>query len=119
MPTTCSHCSKSGRPTGGNIQIYPLSVRQVGDSRTLFRADFTAARSGELFLFVNDAMFPFMAPLWGRYDYRYFYQASGTGRPDERGNRGTACVTVESADAARGTIAGSSTGPICEQATSR
>jgi uncharacterized protein (DUF2235 family) len=55
-----------------NIQIYPLSVRQVGDEKTLFRAEFKAERTGELFLFVNDAMLPFTGPGWGNYDYRYF-----------------------------------------------
>ena len=83
---------------GHNVQIYPLSARQVGDSRTLFRAEFRAARSGELFLFVNDAMLPLKQPLWG-FDYRYFYEKSGTGYA---GNRGTACVIVESGESANG-----------------
>jgi uncharacterized protein (DUF2235 family) len=84
---------------GSNVQVYPLSIRQVGDTRTLFRADFKAARTGELFLFVNDAMLPFTQPVWG-FDYRYFYEKSGdTSHP---GNRGTACVIVESDDSANG-----------------
>ena len=108
------------RPTdGGNIHIYRLSAQPVGDSRTLFQAEFTAARSGELFLFVNDAMIPFTAPRWRQYDYRYFYQASGSGQADARGNRGTACVVIESADATQGTLAAPSAGPICDQAFRR
>jgi uncharacterized protein (DUF2235 family) len=103
---------------GGNIQIYPLSVRQVGDSRTRFRADFTAPREGELFLFVNDAMIPLAGPRWGRYDYHYFYQSSGT-KPGELGNRGSACVTIEAADAReRATPAGPG-GPVCDEAALR
>ena len=102
---------------GGNVQIYPLSVRQVGDSRTQFRADFTAARDGELFLFVNDAMFPLTNPRWGRYDYRYFYKHSG--RRQERGNRGTACVTVEWADAAEGPLPVAPANSICEKVATR
>jgi hypothetical protein len=102
---------------GGNIQIYPLSVRQVGNSRTQFRADFTAAREGELFLFVNDAMLPLTNPRWGRYDYRYFYKHSGRGK--ERGNRGTACVTVEWADAEEGPFPVAPANSICERVASR
>jgi len=76
---------------GRSVQVYPLSMRQVGDSRTLFRADFRAARNGELFLFVNDAVIPFTQPVLG-FDYRYFYE----------NNRGTACVMVESDASANG-----------------
>jgi len=104
---------------GGYIQIYPLSVRQVGDSRTLFRADFTAARSGELFLFVNDAMIPLTNPRWGQYNYRYFYEASGGETPEEAGNRGSACVTIEEDDAAESARAVPTTGSLCEQAALR
>ena len=103
---------------GGNIQIYPLSVRQVGDSRTLFRADFTAAREGELFLFVNDAMIPLTDPRWGDIDYRYFYQPSGS-KPNELGNRGSACVTIESADAGEGAMPAAPAGSICEKTALR
>jgi hypothetical protein len=102
---------------GGNIQIYPLSVRQVGDSRTQFRANFTAAREGELFLFVNDAMLPLTNPRWGPYDYRYFYKHSGRGQ--ERGNRGTACATVEWADAAEGPLPVAPANSICEKVATR
>ena len=102
---------------GGNIQIYPLEMRQVGDSRTLFRADFRAPRSGELFIFVNDAMLPFRSAPWGEYDYRYFYQSSGTGQ--WRGNRGSACVTVESDEVEEHADAPKVTGPVCEETTER
>jgi hypothetical protein len=105
---------ESGRGDG-NIQIYPLSVQQVGDSGTLFRADFTAARKGELFLFVNDAMVPLTDPRWGDYGYRFFYQASGT----PPGNRGSACVTVESADAMASAMSTAPGGSICEQVSRR
>ena len=90
------------RPNGRRlVQIYPLVMRQVGDSRTTFRADFKAARTGELFLFVNDAMLPFKRAIGG-VDYRYFYEQSGDS--SHRGNRGTACVMVESAEGARDAI---------------
>jgi hypothetical protein len=86
------------RPSGSSrVQIYPLVMRQVGDSQTLFRSDFKAARSGELFLFVNDAMIPLTRAIGG-VDYRYFYQRSGDVR--RPGNWGTACVIVQSADGA-------------------
>jgi uncharacterized protein (DUF2235 family) len=99
-----------GRRTvlGGNVQIYPLPMQQVGDSRDTFRGEFRAARTGELFLFVNDAMLPFTTPIWG-FDYRYFYERAGDAA--QPGNRGTACVTVESDDGARG--AGAQAGLDC------
>jgi hypothetical protein len=93
---------------GGNVQIYPLPMQQVGDSRDTFRGEFRAARTGELFLFVNDAMLPFTTPIWG-FDYRYFYERAGDAA--QPGNRGTACVTVESDDGARG--AGAQAGLDC------
>jgi uncharacterized protein (DUF2235 family) len=75
------------------VKIYPLDMRQVGDSRTQFRANFKAARTGELFLFVNDAMIPLKHAVRD-VDYGYFYKKSGNAsRP---GNWGTACVVVES-----------------------
>lgn len=114
------------RPTDGkrnwfveNIQIYPLSVRPVGDSVTLYRGEFVAPRSGELFLFANDAMIPLRAPVWGKYGYRYFYEASGSGGEHERGNRGNACVTVERVSTAERPIGAPPAGSICERAAAR
>jgi len=101
----------------GNIQIYPLSVRPVGNSGTLFRAAFKAARSGELFLFVNDAMIPFTDSRWGQYNYRYFYEVSGGRQPDQRGNLGTACAIVESPQFRNAAVAAPLPGSICERAT--
>jgi hypothetical protein len=97
-------------------------VRQVGDSRTLFRADFKAARSGELFLFVNDAMLPFNGSHWGIYDFRYFYQSSGFGDSRTRGNHGSACVTIESpegASAGMNAVATQPANPVCQQTIER
>ncbi|MGI8670997.1 MAG: phospholipase effector Tle1 domain-containing protein, partial [Luteitalea sp.] len=112
------------RPTDGsrrlfsrNIQIYPLSVRPVGDSRTLYRAEFVAPRTGELFLFANDAMVPLTARWWGKYDYRHFYEASGFGAQRTRGNHGSACVTVERANAADVPLGAPPAGSVCERAS--
>jgi uncharacterized protein (DUF2235 family) len=88
-----------GSVLGSSIQIHPLSMRQVGNLRTTYRADFRASRTGELFLFVNDAMLPFERAVWGL-DYQYFYRSSGD--ENHPGNRGTACVTVESEQSALG-----------------
>jgi uncharacterized protein (DUF2235 family) len=114
------------RPTDGrhnwfvkNTQIYPLAVRPVGDSVTLYRGEFVAPRSGELFLFANDAMIPLRASVWGKYDYRYFYEASGSGGEHERGNRGNACVTVERVSIAERPIGPPPAGSICERAATR
>jgi hypothetical protein len=104
------------RPTdGGNVQIYPLPVRQVGDSGTLFRGDFTAARTGELFLFVNDAMIPLTDPRWGEHDYRYFYEFSGN-KANERGNRGSACVTIDAADTKASAMPAAAADSVCGKA---
>jgi uncharacterized protein (DUF2235 family) len=111
------------RPTGRedhltkNIQIYPLTVSAVGDSATLYRAEFSAARSGELFLFANDAMIPLTGSVWGKYGYRHFYEESGSDA--QPGNHGTACVTVERASAAERTLAAPPAGSICQQAEER
>lgn len=112
------------RPTDGqrlrlgqNIQIYPLLIRPVGDSATLYRAEFSVPRSGELFLFANDAMIPLKAA--GKYDYRYFYEASGSGGQDQRGNHGSACVTVERVSVGHQPVGTPPAGSICERAAAR
>ena len=98
-----------------NIQIYPLELSAVGDSGTLYRAEFVAPRNGELFMFVNDAMIP----LKGLLNYRYFYESSGWGPEDARGNRGSACVTVERVSVAEPPIGAPAAGSICGQAAAR
>jgi hypothetical protein len=80
---------------------------------TLYRAEFVAPRSGELFIFVNDAMIP----LKGLLNSRYFYESSGLG--PERGNRGSACVTVERVSVAEGPVSAPPAGSICGQAAAR
>ncbi|WP_347302451.1 DUF2235 domain-containing protein [Croceibacterium sp. TMG7-5b_MA50] len=64
------------------VHIEPLSLRQSVERPTLWRGSFTAARSGELVLFVNEAV-----PPWGRPDRFY------TGA--DHGNRGRANVTIQ------------------------
>jgi uncharacterized protein (DUF2235 family) len=107
------------RPTaagllGTIVNIYPLSVRQEGDSRAQFRADFKAARTGELYLFVNDAMLPLKHPVLGL-DYRLFYER--TGDKDHRGNRGTARVTVELAESTHGVLSAQQPSPAATPAS--
>ncbi len=92
------------RPARGGVlstfvHIDPLAVEQVRRSQTRFRGNFEAARTGELHLFVNDAMLPLRHTVLGL-DYRFFYER--TGDKDHRGNRGTARVTVESAESSTG-----------------
>jgi len=98
-----------------NIQIYPLELGAVGDSVTLYRVEFVAPRSGELFLFVNDAMIP----VRGRLDYRYFYESSGWGPAEARGNRGSACVTVERVSGAERPTVSPTAESVCGQAAAR
>jgi len=98
-----------------NIHIYPLVLSAVGDSVTLYRAEFVAPHTGELFIFVNDAMIP----IEGVLNYRYFYESSGVGSAETRGNRGSACVTVERVSAAKRRISAPPAGTICGQAMAR
>jgi hypothetical protein len=98
-----------------NIQIYPLELRAVGDSVGLYRVELVAPRSGELFIFVNDAMIP----LGGLLNYRYFYESSGWGPEDMRGNRGSACVTVERVSVAERSSGSPTAESVCGQAAAR
>jgi hypothetical protein len=88
-------------------------VRQVGDSETLYRADFVSPRSGQLFLFANDAMIPVTAGWAGAYDYRYFYQSSAFG------NGGSACVTVRRLNRLDAPLDAPVGGSICARAVER
>ena len=105
------------------VQIFPLPVRAVGDSVTLYRAEFLFPRSGELFVFANDGMIPLTAGIWGTFNYRFFYDVSGSrgkNGEDLRGNRGTACVTVERVSVVEGPIgAPPAAGSVCERAAAR
>jgi uncharacterized protein (DUF2235 family) len=75
---------------GRAVEIHALDVEPVVEGGTLYRATFEAPRDGELFLFVNDAIFPFRSdPRGATLSREYFYL----------NNRGTACVTIEAADA--------------------
>jgi hypothetical protein len=97
-----------------HVHIYPLEIRPVVDANGQYRGEFEAPTTGELFLFVNDAIIP-IKTRW--FDYRYFYEQSGAGPQEERGNRGTACVTVQRADlAGRAPTITPPTGAVCAQA---
>jgi uncharacterized protein (DUF2235 family) len=104
----------------GNVRIEMLGVGTEGDSPNLYRGEFVARKSGELFLFANDAMLPRRpSRLFSDFDYDYFYKRSGSGPIEERGNRGTACLTVEAAE-----VAGQPMGPppadsVCAKAVAR
>lgn len=74
------------------VYIQPLKLDPVGKNSTSWRAEFRAERDGELSLFANDAMLP-----WP-FDYRYFYERSGS--EGNKGNSGSACVTLTLADRA-------------------
>jgi hypothetical protein len=87
------------------VHIYPLELEQQGDTRVVYRGRFTARRDGELLLFANDGVLPFRRT--------YFYEDSGT----PKGNKGTACVTLQRSDLATAPIDGTS--PICAEADRR
>jgi uncharacterized protein (DUF2235 family) len=73
-----------------NVYIFPLELTQDRSEANVYRAEFDAARSGELLLFANDSVFPFRV---GDLDRGYFYTRSAGG-----GNFGEACVMIERAD---------------------
>jgi hypothetical protein len=105
--------------SSGNVQIYPLIIRADGASPNLYVADFLAPRTGELFLFANDAMIPLTSSRWGKFDYRHFYEASGFGTDQERGNRGSACVTVRRVDIVEEMRVVPPVGSVCARALAR
>lgn len=76
---------------GPHVEIYPLAMRALESSHSVFTAEFEAAATGDLFVFVNDSLLPFKNGL-GKYNYRYFYEQSGTG--EVQGNQGSASVSV-------------------------
>ena len=76
----------------------------------MYRAEFEAERDGELLLFANDAVLPFSP--------RYFYERTGRPAPGQRGNTGTACVTIQRADLAS-QPPGAAHSPICAEAARR
>lgn len=73
-----------------NVFIFPLNLAEARPGANIYRAEFTAGRSGELMLFANDAVMPFEI---GRFRRDYFYTQSDGG-----GNFGRACVTIERLD---------------------
>jgi uncharacterized protein (DUF2235 family) len=93
-----------------NVYIYPVQLRRDEQDPTLYSGEFTAKRSGQAYLFANDAVLPFNGRLFGGLDLRWFYVRSGFG--ERRGNAGTACVTLRRAsyDAGAGVAA---TSPVC------
>ena len=99
-----------------HVHIYPLQIQPVADAKALYRSEFEAPTTGELFLFVNDAMIP-ITTRW--FDYRYFYEASGSGSEPERGNRGTACVTVQRANVPTAATSTPPAGSVCARVASR
>ena len=104
------------------VQIFPLPLRAVGDSVTLYRAEFVFPRSGELFLFANDAMIPLKSSVWGTRNYRYFYETSGAADKNgvvQPGNLGSACVTVERVSITEPPIGAPPAGSICGRAAER
>ena len=81
-----------------NVYIHPLELKREGDSGTLYRGEFVARRTGELYLFANDAVLPFTSPVMGIYNLDYFYKKAGGQTKKEKGNRGTACVAIARSD---------------------
>ena len=105
--------------TGDNVVMYPLTLEPVGDAASIYRGEFDANRTGEIFLFANDAMIPLTSSWWGVFGYRYFYEESGTGKPAELGNRGSACVTITPLEADMAATGAPPAGPICAEAGRR
>jgi len=89
-----------------NVYIYPLEVEREERGGTSYVAEFTAEQSGELLMFANDSVSPF--------NLRYFYEESGW---TEKGNFGSACVTIRRADLLKPRVNPAS--PVCLEAAER
>jgi uncharacterized protein (DUF2235 family) len=96
QPAYLIRSKRKGWQFADPVYIQPLKLVPVGENGTTWHAEFQAERDGELSLFANDAMLPITASWLYPFDYRYFYQQSGSG--EDKGNSGTACVTVTRAD---------------------
>jgi uncharacterized protein (DUF2235 family) len=79
------------------VFMYPLRLTRDSDNLRLYRGSFTAPQRGDLYLFANDAVFPFTGSWAGKYNTRFFYEQSGPG--GMQGNSGTACVLIARSDA--------------------
>lgn len=84
------------------VHIEALDFSQQGDRPNTWRAEFEAARSGELLIFANEAVLPFRAG-GSAADYLY--------RSPAYGNHGSACLTIR-----RANLAGASARPTPEPA---
>ena len=100
------------------VQIFPFTVRPVGDSVTLYRAEFVFPRTGELFVFANDAMIPLTADVWGKATTATTTYGSRGKNGGLHGNRGFACVTVERVSVI-GRRRAPPAGSVCERAAAR
>lgn len=76
------------RPKSG-VHIEPLALTRGSEFGNIYQGQFTARRSGELFLFANDAAVPFT----GRFE-RWFYERSRAYGSPVEGNQGAAQVTI-------------------------
>jgi hypothetical protein len=91
-----------------NAYMYPLQLEPVGDTPHVYRAQFTAARSGELYLFANDAALPFKGKWAGKGGLGYFYA----------NNHGSACVIIARVGASFDRPLKTSS-PVCRAAADR
>jgi hypothetical protein len=91
-----------------NAYMYPLSLERVGEATNVYRGQFTAARSGEIYLFANDAALPFTGKWDGTSNVGEFYSNNG----------GTACVIIARVGADSDRPLNART-PICRAAADR
>lgn len=103
----------NGQTILSRVFMYPLELTREGDNVKLYRGTFTAPRSGDLYLFANDAILPFTGGWAGKYNMKFFYERSG--RNGKLGNSGTACVLIAKADAG-GDNQVHVASPICKRA---
>jgi hypothetical protein len=101
-----------------NVYLYPIELRREGETATLYRGRFTAPRTGELYLFANDAALPFEGQWAGRYNVSYFYERAPELGDGLRGNQGTACVLIARSDAGSDNAV-KVLSPICLRAAER
>lgn len=108
MPTVVVRPTSKDQSSLRKPYMYPLKLERVGDATNLYRGKFTATRSGELYLFANDAALPFTGRWYGTSNVAHFYGNNG----------GTACVIIARAGSDSDRPLNTKT-PICKLAAER
>lgn len=89
-----------------NVFLYPLRLQGPGDDVPAYRGRFKARRTGELSIFVNDAILP------PPFDSKFFYEDRQS--DSFRANDGTACILLKKVSETRRETPIAVTTPMCQ-----